>query len=154
MSQPLKFHRSLEPVSDEHYDILFFGWKISEGLRNEVKIDRIKAYANWFKEVYIDPHFQIEKELVFPILGLQNVRVKRAMANHRRLVRLLNDKKNVVRSLNRVEEEIGRYIRFEERILYKEIQKIATPQQLQKIEEHHKSLELPKETWEDEFWKT
>jgi hypothetical protein len=152
MAQPMKFHKALGPVSDEHYDILFFGWKISEGLSNDIEINRLKAYANWFKENYVDPHFEIEKKYVFPILGLKNVRVKRAMANHRRLIRLLNEPKDVNRALNRIEEEIGRYIRFEERILYKEIEKIATPQQLQDIEEYHKSVKMPREDWKDEFW--
>lgn len=147
-----KRHEALEPVSEEHYKVLFFGWKISEALRNDIDIKRIKAYADWFKESYLEPHFEIEKKYVFPILGLKNVRVKKALANHRRLMRLFNETDGVNRALNRIEEEIGRYIRFEERVLYNEIQAAATKEQLEEIEKQHKKLDLSAKEWEDQFW--
>ncbi|MDQ7916483.1 hemerythrin domain-containing protein [Mesonia sp. MT50] len=147
-----KRHEALEPVSEEHYKVLFFGWKISEGLRNGVETARIKAYADWFQKNYLEPHFEIEKKFLFPILGLKNVRVKKALANHRRLMRLFNETEEVNKALNRIEEEVGRYIRFEERVLYNEIEAAASKEQLQEIEMQHQKIDLSDQTWKDEFW--
>ena len=152
MKEFMKRDASLEPISEEHYKLLFLGWKISEAMRNGIETKRIKAYTDWFKNKYLEPHFEIEKKYVFPILGIDNVRVKKAMANHRRLLRLFNDTTNVYKSLNRIEEEIGRYIRFEERVLYNEIQSVATKKQLQDIEKHHEAVSFSDEEWEDQFW--
>lgn len=154
MTKNIKRDQGLEPVSEEHYAFLFFGWKISEGLRNNVDTNRLKAYADWFKENYIEPHFEIETKYVFPILGLKNVRVKKALANHRRLLRLFNETEDIYRALNRIEEEIGRYIRFEERVLYNEIQKAASDQQLEEIEKQHQKMNFTEEEWDDQFWKS
>lgn len=152
MKKPIKRPKALESVSEEHFEALFFSWKISEGLRNNVKTNRLKAYADWFKVHYLEPHFEIEKKYVFPILGIDNVRVKKALANHRRLMRLFDDTDDIYRSLNRIEEEIGRYIRFEERVLYPEIQTEANPQKLQEIKEHHDKVMFSDKEWEDQFW--
>lgn len=152
MEKPKKRPKALAQVSEEHYDLLFLGWKISEGLRNNIEPKRIKAYADWFKVNYLEPHFEIEKEYVFPILGFQNVRIKKALANHRRLIRLFNDTNDLVLSINRIEEEIGRFVRFEERILYPEIQSMASGDQLKKIRKHHESVTFSDDKWEDKFW--
>lgn len=152
MEAPKKRPKALENVSDEHYNLLFLGWKIGEGLRNGIALKRIKNYCDWFKVHYLDPHFEIEKNLVFPILGFQNVRVKKALANHRRLLRLFEDSTGLVRNINRIEEEIGRYVRFEERILYPEIESVASQAQLAEIRKHHQNLTFSDEEWEDTFW--
>lgn len=148
------YPKALESVSEEHFEALFFGWKIAEGLRNNVSTKRLKAYADWFWDNYLEPHIAIEKAYIFPILGLKNVRVKRALANHRRLSRLFHDTKDIYVSLNRIEEEIGSFIRFEERVLLKQIQERATPDQLRKIKEMHDQLKLPEDHWKDKFWET
>ena len=143
-----------EKLSEEHYEFLLFGWKLAEGLRNDVEVKRLKAYADWFFEQYLLPHFEIEKKYIFPILGLQNVRVKRALANHRRLERLIKDNKNIYRSLNLIEEEIGRFIRFEERVLLKQIQEQATKKELKDIEAAHQKINFKTEKWKDKFWES
>lgn len=154
MKKPEKRPEGLEEVSDAHHDVLFFGWRISEGLRNDVETERLEAYADWFSENHLGPHLKVEKKYVFPILGLNNVRVKRALANHRRLKRLFNDKENVFLTLNRIEEEIGRFVRFEERVILAQIQEIATPAELQKIKREHDKIKLSEDHWEDRFWES
>ncbi|HLS31624.1 MAG TPA: hypothetical protein VK021_12265 [Flavobacteriaceae bacterium] len=143
-----------ESISEEHYKVLMFGWKLAEGLRNNVETKRLKAYADWFYQQYLLPHFKLEQEHVFPIMGLKNVRVKRALANHRRLQRLFEDQENIRRSLNLIEEEIGRFIRFEERVLLKQIQEKASEKQLQEINDFHEQLAISDQDWEDEFWES
>lgn len=143
-----------ESVSEEHYKVLMFGWKLAEGLRNNVETERLKAYADWFYHQYLLPHFNMEQDHIFPIMGLENVRVKRALANHRRLQRLFEDQQNIRRSLNLIEEEIGRFIRFEERVLMKQIEEKASVEQLQEIKDLHEQLSISDEGWEDKFWES
>jgi len=154
MDKPANRPKALKSASEEHFDALFFGWKMAEGLRSGIATKRLKAYADWFLKTYLIPHFEIEKKYVFPILGKNNVRVKKALANHRRLLRLFKNTDEVFRSLNRIEDEIGRYIRFEERVLYEQIQEKASPQQLKKIKEQHDKLKISDEEWEDRFWES
>lgn len=142
----------LESFSEEHFEVLSFGWKIAEGLRNNIETERLKAYADWFFENYMRPHIEIEKKYLFPIVGLKNFRIKKALANHRRLLRLFKDTKDVYRSLNRIEDEIGRYVRFEERVLYKQIQEKATPEELEKVDQMYKNINFSGEKWKDPFW--
>lgn len=145
-------HPSLKKFSHEHSSVLDLCARIRFGLVNGISTERIKKYSDWFKKNSLDPHFEMEKKNVFPILGYQNVRIKRALANHRRLTRLFAETTDLHIVLNKIEEELGTYIRFEERILYNEIQKVATPTQLLEIERSHQKLCSCDEAWEDEFW--
>lgn len=145
-------HRALKPLSHEHEEVLLLCSKIGEGLQSEVEIKRIKKYADWLKVEYLDPHFELERKYVFPILGNHNFRIRRALANHRRLNRLFEEKSNLQIVLNKIEEEIGSYIRFEERILYNEIQKVASADELKFIEKVHHEISFSEDAWDDRFW--
>ena len=145
-------HPSLKEFSHEHSAVLEMCSRIRIGLTNGTNHQRIKSYLDWFKVNSLDPHFEMEKNNIFPILGFTNVRVKRALANHRRLSRLFEETEDLNIVLNKIEEELGTYIRFEEKILYNEIQKVANPIQLVAIERSHQKLCCCDESWEDEFW--
>lgn len=145
-------HQALQPLSQEHNEVLLLSTRIGFGLRNNIDAKRIKKYADWFKNEYLDPHFDLENKYVFPILNEGNVRLKRALANHRRLNRLFDESSNLIISLNRLEEELKSFVRFEERIIYNEIQKAATPEELMAIEELHQQIDLSEASWEDKFW--
>lgn len=147
-----KRHLALKPLSHEHQEVLMLCSRIGQGLQMNVPAKRIKKYADWFKTDYLDPHFELEKKHVFPILGNRNFRVKRALANHRRLNRLFDETTNLDMILNKIEEELGSYIRFEERILYNEIQKVASAEEMLTIEKVHNEMDFSEEDWEDKFW--
>lgn len=146
-------HSALQPLSHEHETTLLLCNRIRVGLSHEVEPERILRYSRWFWRNHIEPHFELEKRCLFPLLGLNNVRVKKALANHRRLSRLFSQDKDLERSLNRIEEELGTYIRFEERILYNEIQKMANPEDLARIRACHHSPSISDGEWLDQFWK-
>lgn len=149
--KPLKRHKALQPLSREHHHGLLLSWKIRTGFSKNIEIERIKTYADWFFNNELIPHFELEEAHIFPILKADNELVKRALAEHRRLKRLFNDEKDVERSLHKIEEELEQHIRFEERILFPEIQKTATEAQLALIEEiHHEEGFV--DNVSDEFW--
>ena len=151
--KPLKRHKAIIPLSREHHHTLLLCCKIRKGFSNGVEPERMKRYTDWFFESHILPHFKIEEAYLFPILGSEDEMVKRALAEHRRLERLFQDDRDLVKSLNHIEEELEKHVRFEERELFTKIQEQATPEQLALVEEHHGPEGKFQENTEDEFWK-
>lgn len=149
--KPLKRHLALQPLSRQHHFGLLFSWKLRKGFTKNIDISRLQEYAKWFFETEIEPHFNDEEKYVFPIMEPNNELVERALKEHRRIKRLFNDTENPEKSLHQLEEELDAHIRFEERILFNEIQKVATQEQLQKIEEIHQEPLVPP-SYHDEFW--
>lgn len=149
--KPIKRHKALQPLSRQHHFGLLFSWKIRKGFNKNIAPERMMKYASWFYINEIKPHFRDEEKYLFPILDPSHELIERAMKEHRRLKRLFLDTENPERSLHRLEEELDAHIRFEERVLFNEIQKEATPEQLKKIEEIHSDLEKTPD-YEDPFW--
>ncbi|CAM3375063.1 hemerythrin domain-containing protein [Aequorivita lipolytica] len=149
--KPIKRHLALQPLSRQHHFGLLFSWKLRKGFSKNIATDRLQKYAAWFFEEEIKPHFEAEEKYVFPILDKENELVIRVLKEHRRLERLFKDTENPEKSLSHLEEELDAHIRFEERILFNEIQKVATAEQLEKITEIHIEKEA-QAVYHDPFW--
>ena len=149
--KPIKRHQALQPLSRQHHFGLLFSWKLRKGFTKNVEISRMVDYAGWFYKTEIKPHFRDEEKYLFPILEPDNELVERALKEHRRIKRLFTNMENPEKSLHRLEEELDAHIRFEERVLFNEIQKVATEEQLQKIEEIHGDIEKHPD-YHDPFW--
>lgn len=149
---PIKRDKAIQPFSREHHHNLLLCWKIRTGISKGVAASRMKKYTDWFFEEHILPHFKLEEKYLFPVLGKEHKLVKKALAEHRRLARLFNEKKAVGKSLSLIEEELDAHVRFEERVLFNEIQQAATDDQLKTIKEEHTDVKFEENT-EDEFWK-
>ncbi len=151
-SKPLKRHAALQPLSREHHQGLLLGWKIRSGLSNGVAVERIKAYTDLFFENHLLPHFDMEERHVFPVLGDKgHPMVKRALQEHNKLKRLLAATEDTRKHLSLIEEALTAHIRYEERVLFNEVQAVATPEQLAEIERLHHGQPFV-EVWEDRFW--
>lgn len=144
-------YATAETFLEEHEHVLKMCCRIRKGLGNDIETDRLRSYAEWFQKTYLEPHFEIEENYVFPILG-SNARVKKALANHRRIKRLLSCSCEDLKVLNLLEEELAAHVRFEERTLYKEFSEVAGAPQLQKLEQINDSFKAGDEEWEDKFW--
>lgn len=149
---PIKRQKSLQSLSREHHHNLLLCWKLRTGFLKGVETERMKKYVDWFYQNHVVSHFKLEEDYIFPVLGNAHVLIKKANMEHRRLKRLFENSTEIKKSLNRIEEELQSHIRFEERILFAEIQKVATKEQLQIIEENHTEEKFVDNT-EDEFWK-
>lgn len=151
---PIKRNEHLTPLSREHHHGLLLCWKIRAGYRKEVEVSRIQSYARWFYRNHLMSHFEIEERYVFPVLGADNDLVKRAMADHRKLRRLFEEVDSESKNLGLIEEVLDAHIRFEERVLFNEIQSMATPSQLEEIlAKHSEQPEMAEvKNWQDEFW--
>ena len=151
-TKPLKRAKELRPLSHEHHHGLTLCWKIRTGFAKNVSPERIKRYTDWFYMKYLLPHFELEEEYVFTVLRRDHELVRKAHADHRRLRRLFNQAINIEVNLGLIEEELEAHIRFEERVLFPEIQEWASSEQLQRIEEVHRHVEFT-ENEKDVFWK-
>lgn len=151
-TEPLKRVKELQSLSREHHHGLLLCWKIRSGFAKNVSPLRIKNYTDWFYMKYLLPHFELEEEHVFPILKKDHELVRKALVDHRRLRRLFNQSINIELNLGLIEEELEAHIRFEERILFPEIQSVATSEQLERIHEIHKEDDFI-ENMKDMFWK-
>ena len=150
--KPIKRHEALKPLSRDHHHGLLLCWKIRQGFKLNVEVQRMKNYADWFKTQYLYPHFEAEEEFVFPVLEEEDPLVKKALAEHRRLRRLFDDQAEITKSLSLIEEELDAHIRFEERTLFNEVQKIATPKEFEEIEKKHHAVPFSDDDWADHFW--
>lgn len=148
---PIKRNEYLKPLSRDHHHGLLVCWKIRTGLRKGVDLQRIKSFTDWFFKTSLLPHFNEEERFLFPLLGNEHEMIKKALSEHRRLTRLFENNTDLEKILNQIEEELENHIRFEERVLFNEIQKVVSDQKIQSILK--KDLENPIEkTWTDEFW--
>lgn len=149
--KPLKRHKSIVPLSKDHHQALLLCWKIRTGFKKNIAPQRIKSYSNWFWTNHIQPHFNIEEKYVFPVLGNEHDLIKKALEEHRSLKKLFESETDINKNLSLIEKELENHVRFEERVLFGEIQKVATDEELKNIEIHHKNYF--DDDWEDEFWK-
>ena len=148
---PIKRNENLKAISREHHHGLLLSWKIRNGLKKEIAPERIKKYIDWFYVTHLLPHFELEEKYVFSILDKENELVKKALSEHRRLTRLFESKTPTMKNLIQIEEELESHIRFEERVLFNEIQLIATEKQLEEIKSVH-TEEKFSDNLTDPFW--
>lgn len=148
--KPIKRHEALKPISREHHHGLLLCWKIRQGLSNDIAPERIKAYVDWFWDTHLKFHFEVEEKHVFPVLANDHPLVIQVLEEHKQIHALIESKQDVLETLKTLEKVLDDHIRFEERVLFNEIQNIATPAQLSEIDLHHN--EIFTDTWEDEFW--
>lgn len=134
MTTPIKRKESLKPLSREHHHGLLLCWKIKQGKQRNVEAGRILNYLIWFWINHLKAHFETEENHIFPILGNGHQLVKRALEEHRTLRRLFEGGTDLQDRINRIELELDKHIRFEERILFKEIQNKASEEQLRQIQ--------------------
>lgn len=152
---PLKRVIGLQPLSHDHHHGLLFCWKIRTGFRKNISPARMKSYANWFYTSQLVSHFELEEKYVFPVLGIEHPLVKRALSEHRKLRRLFENTDQPAITLGVIEEKLEAHIRFEERILFHEIQQVATAEEFDEMLTQHASPSKKHavKEWDDEFWK-
>jgi iron-sulfur cluster repair protein YtfE (RIC family) len=151
MPTPIKRHKALQPLSREHHQGLLLCWKIRTGFSKGIDAQRIKAYSDWFYANHLLPHFKEEESYLFPLLGNDHELVVKAIGEHYRLKELFEEKISFKEALHHIEKELEQHIRFEERVLFNEIQSYATEEDLKGYE-----IQFPETPysydWGDPFW--
>lgn len=100
---------------------------------------------------HILPHFSLEEKHLFPILGNDHPLVVDALEQHRYIEKIFEETESDKSNLKRLEEALESHVRFEERILFNEIQQKGELEALKLVEKMHDETPFL-ENRDDEFW--
>lgn len=150
MLKPIKRHKAIQTFSHDHYHGLLFSSKIRQGLKQKIALERLEKYAKWFWKNHLETHFILEEEHIFPILGTENKHIERAFQEHKQLKQLFFTTEKSEKTFSIIEKKLVEHIRFEERILFQEIEAIASDRELELIEKSHPKVII--NAWQDKFW--
>lgn len=146
----IKRHLSLQPVSREHHSALLFSWQIKQGILKNISPQRMSDYASWFWQNHIAGHFEFEEKFMLTIQDVERELVHRTMQEHAILKELFKSTHEA--GMKDLATLLEKHVRFEERVLFNEIERVATGEHLQIIlENSNKKSECP--VWHDTFWK-
>lgn len=148
----LKRLPALQPLSREHHHALLLCWRIKLGLSRNVEASRLNAYVWHFWTEYLQSHFHLEENSVFPELGNNHPMVLRARNEHKHIENLLQSGLEEATDFNLLESLLERHIRFEERVLFPEMQLELLPEALERIAAAHRHTEIISD-WPDKFWR-
>ncbi len=151
-------HRSdhLKTLSREHHFSLLFCWKIRQGLKTNVAVERIRKYVHYFWQQHLQPHFQEEEKILFaPIKDRQ---VQRAIDEHKYIRQQIEDlptysENKERKTLAKIADMVDEHVRYEERELFHHLERKLSGEQLENIgnliQKHHSSMQ---DEYEDQFW--
>ncbi|MFT3794845.1 hemerythrin domain-containing protein [Flavobacterium sp.] len=112
-------------LAENHSEGVVFCQRLRKGLLNGVEIRRLKAYSDWFVENHLRQLFALEEMHLYPILDGNDKSMKRALAGHRRLLRLATNSSNPLKSLSLLEEELMLHFRFETLVLWPKMNSVS-----------------------------
>lgn len=108
-------------LSIEHKYGLILCDHINIGMRKQIAPERIFNYSKWFVETFIINQFIFEEKVIFPLLEINDVHIKKILAEHQKIKRLINKPSNLIKAINLLEEVLEQHIRFENRYIFNEI---------------------------------
>ena len=148
----MKRHEALVQLSRDHHFGLLLCWKLKEGLRREISVERMSKYIGLFYLQNLKPHFAEEEETIFKVLGEENPLIKEAISQHRTFHKMIEDGFETPEQIETFRALLELHIRTEERQIFPEIEKQATDEQLEEILKlDHPELKEP--DYDDIFWK-
>ena len=157
LKKPVNRNEHIRKLSRQHHFSLLFCWKIRQGLRTHVAMERVRKYVQYFWQQHLQPHFREEENILFaPIKDRQ---VQRAINEHKyiksQIEGLANYTENNERkSLARIADIVDEHVRYEERELFPHLERKLSKEQLENIgkliqKNHPSSLQ---DHYEDQFW--
>ena len=150
---PIKRHEALQQLSRDHHHGLLLCFKIRQGVKKEVDLERIRNYNTYFFKNYLTSHFREEEEHVFPLLGKDHPFIMKALEQHRELEAKFKEGNGNEEQLLALADALENHIRFEERELFNFIQEEATEEDLRKLKEvlNHENPNVDA-NWTDHYW--
>ena len=156
LKNPIHRSEHIKTLSREHHFSLLFCWKIRQGLKTNVAVERIRKYVHYFWQHHLQPHFQEEENILFaPIKDRQ---VQRAIDEHKYIRQQIEDlptysEKKQRKTLAKIADMVDEHVRYEERELFRHLERKLSGEQLENIgnliQKHHSSL---KDEYDDQFW--
>lgn len=157
LKKPIKRNENIKDLSREHHLSLLFCWKIRQGLKMDVDIERIRKYVQYFWQQHLQPHFREEEKILFATI--KDSRVQKAINEHKHIRQQIENladysENNVRKGLSKIAEMVDEHVRYEERELFPHLERRLSKEQLENIgkqmEKHHRSS--LQDQFEDQFW--
>lgn len=151
--QPIKRSAHIVMLSKDHHFGLLFSWKIRQGLKRGITLNRLQSYVAYFWDAHFKHHFKEEEELLF----MEDALCSQALDEHKKIGAQIEKIKTGERSnaeaYSALADMVDAHIRFEERVLFPHLEKQLSPQQLERIGQELQKRERPfKDDFEDAFW--
>jgi iron-sulfur cluster repair protein YtfE (RIC family) len=154
--RPRKRKESIKKFSRCHHLGLLFCWKITQGLKTGVDLNRICKYVEYFWQQHLQKHIKDEEKILFS--QLKDRSVKKALNEHKLIAEQVQEianhpENNKIKSLTKLVDLVYDHIRYEERILFPHLETKLNREQLDNI--GTRILNLPpllQDEYEDQFW--
>lgn len=152
-AKPIQRAVALQPLSREHHQGLLFVWKIREGIKKGISIDRLRAYTGWYFKEHIRPHFFQEEKILQPLMG-DHPLAQRMNHEHQMIRELIIDidTDTLKGDLVQLADLLDKHIRFEERELFNYLQETLDKEKLDALTPLLAEHEECCVEWKDEFW--
>lgn len=157
IKKPIKRNEHFKNLSRDHHFSLLFCWKIRQGLKKEVEIERMCKYVQYFWQQHLFTHFKEEESILFA--PLNDRPVQKAIREHKQIREQVEDLANcsgndIRKKLTQLADMVDDHVRYEERELFRHLERKLNNQQLENIgkqiqDRHSSSLQ---DQYEDEFW--
>ena len=157
LKKPISRNEHIKKLSREHHFSLLFCWKIRQGLKMKVAMERISKYVQYFWQQHLQPHFREEENIFFA--PIKDRLVQRAVNEHKYIKQQIEDLANYSgnnerKSLEKIADMVYEHVRYEERDLFPHLERKLSKEQLanigEQIENHHSSP--LQDHYEDQFW--
>jgi hypothetical protein len=158
MNKPLKRHPFIIEYSKDHHFGLLLVWKIRQGVKKNIAIERIGNYIKFYAKADLLPHFKEEEDFLLSLLSPNDsIRIK-VEVEHLQLRHYLsdiNEDKFSYLIFGKLANLLEAHIRFEEREFFKYLQESIDLDTVYftKNKELHNQKEIDK-LWSDNFWDT
>ncbi|MGN6600919.1 MAG: hemerythrin domain-containing protein [Ginsengibacter sp.] len=154
-NSPLKRDENLLKLSRDHHAGLLFCWKIRQGVKYHVAVERMIEYIRYFWDHHFATHFKEEEEFLFA--QVRDKEVQKALDDHEKIKTFIDQvsvsgMENEEDVLLELADTVDDHIRYEERVLFPHLQEKLSEDQLKTIGEQMVEEPLT-DNYEDEFWK-
>ena len=150
----LKRNECLVSLSHEHHHGLVFCKRLKKA--EHAKENIIKKFVNDFWVKSLAKHFETEEKLFLPVMK-ENALKTQFINEHLQIKKLISEIKSTDHNVQKMALQLANilndHIRFEERIMFPEIEKIVDAEKLKKIGSELKETEISAHNFLPEFWK-
>jgi hemerythrin-like domain-containing protein len=156
INKPIKRNTAIAEFSKDHHFGLLLVWKIREGLKKSIELNRISRYILYFFQDSLIPHFKEEEEILFCLIPSDNALRMRAESEHSMFYKMVEELRNNPEDKQLIQnfaDLLEKHIRFEERELFNFLQENISESGLQAVAAKLKAREQKEgSAWTDTFW--
>lgn len=151
----MKRHNSIAPLSRDHHIGLLCCWKIRQGIKKAIEIERLRVYILYFWSTHLAEHFREEEELL--LSDAKDELCIQAVQEHQQLKLLVGKIESVavIEDIMAFAVLLNAHIRFEERVVFPYLEESIKENELawigDRLKERH--TRLMEDSFRDEFWK-